>query len=67
MRKAAALLAVLLLQAGCSSQQLYATGRQTQRAECLKQPDAAVRERCLKDAGMPHDAYQKEADAARSN
>lgn len=49
----------------CSSQQLYATGRNAQRAECMKQADGAARDRCLKDAGMSHDAYQKEADAAR--
>ena len=50
---------------GCSSEQLYATGRNAQRAECMKQADGAARERCLKDAGMSHDTYQRETDAAR--
>jgi hypothetical protein len=57
-------LAALLL-AGCSTEQLYATGRNTQRADCLKQADAGVRDRCLKDANTSYDTYQKEADAAR--
>jgi hypothetical protein len=42
--------------AACSSEQLYATGRNAQRAECMKQADATARDRCLKDAGMSHDA-----------
>ena len=58
----AVLLALLL--AACSSEQLYATGRNAQRAECLKQADGTARDGCLKDAGMSHDAYKKEADAA---
>lgn len=54
-----------LLLVSCSSDQLYASGRNAQRAECLKQADAVVRDRCLKDANMSHDAYKREADAAR--
>jgi Prokaryotic membrane lipoprotein lipid attachment site len=65
MRKSIVLALITLLLAGCSSEQLYATGRNAQRAECMKQADSAARDRCLKDAGMSHDAYQKEADAAR--
>lgn len=49
----------------CSSELLYATGRNAQRAECMKLVDSVARNRCLKDAGMSHDAYQREADAAR--
>ena len=48
-----------------TSDQLYATGRNAQRGQCQKQPDAATRERCLKDADTPHDAYQKEANPER--
>lgn len=54
-----------MLLASCSSEQLYATGRNVQRAECMKQADSSARERCLKDAGMSHDTYQRETDAAR--
>ena len=55
-----ALAAASCLLGGCSSEMLYATGRNAQRAECMKQNDAGQRERCLKDAGMSHDQYQRE-------
>lgn len=58
------LLAALLASA-CTSEQLYATGRNAQRSTCLQQPDADQRGRCLKDAGLSHDSYQREADMAR--
>lgn len=56
---------VTVVLTACSADWLYATGRNVQRAECMKQPDAAVRERCLQDAGTSRDAYQKGADALR--
>ena len=59
----AAILALLLV--ACSSEQIYATGRNAQRAECMKQADEIARDRCLKDASMSHDDYKKETDAAR--
>lgn len=65
MRIATTLALVSLLLASCSSDQLYATGRNAQRAECIKQVDAASRDRCLRDANMSHDAYKREVDAAR--
>lgn len=61
-----ALIALCLIHAGCSSEQLYAVGRQAQRNECMKEVDQTTRARCLQDAGMSHDAYQKESDAARN-
>ena len=60
------LLALALLQTACSTQQLYASGRNAQRAECVKLADATARERCLKDADMSYDTYQKETGTARS-
>ncbi len=65
MRAQITLTLIALLLTACSSEQLYATGRNAQRTECMKQADGAARDRCLKDAGMPHDAYKKETDAAR--
>ena len=65
MRQSVTLSITALLLCGCSSQQLYATGRNAQRAECMKLVDLAARDRCLKDADMSHDTYKKEADAAR--
>jgi hypothetical protein len=49
------------LTAACSSEQLYAAGRNAQRSECIKRPDAQERDRCLKDADLSHDAYKREA------
>ncbi|WP_294636855.1 hypothetical protein [uncultured Aquabacterium sp.] len=65
MRISPLLTLVALLLGACSTEQLYATGRNAQRAECMKQADGGARDRCLKDAGMSHDTYQKEADGAR--
>ncbi len=65
MRQTVTLSLIALLLSGCSSQQLYASGRNAQRAECMKQAIGAARDRCLKDADMSHDTYKKEADAAR--
>ncbi|MEO7343298.1 MAG: hypothetical protein ABIU85_00540 [Methylotenera sp.] len=59
------LLTVLLastLTAACSSEQFYAAGRNAQRSECIKRPDAQERDRCLKDAALPHDAYKREVE-----
>lgn len=64
MRNSIAFMFIALILSACSSEQLYATGRNAQRAECMKQADAAARERCLKDAGTSYDSYKKEADAA---
>lgn len=65
MRKQVTVALIALLLTACASEQLYATGRNAQRAECVKQADGASRDRCLKDADMSHDTYKKEADAAR--
>ncbi len=50
------------LTAACSSEQLYAAGRNAQKSECIKRPDAQERDRCLKDAGLFHDAYKREVE-----
>ena len=65
MHKAVTLSLAAILLCGCSSQQLYASGRNAQRAECMKLADMSARDRCLKDADMSHDTYKKEVDAAR--
>jgi uncharacterized protein YcfL len=65
MRRTCLATVLVLLLAGCSSDQLYASGRNAQRNTCMKQADAAARDRCMQDAGMSHDVYRKEADGAR--
>lgn len=54
------LLAALLALAACSPMQWYTAGRQWQRDSCLRLPEAAQRERCLRDAAMPFETYQRE-------
>ncbi len=64
-RASIALLGFCAVLSACSADQLYATGRNAQRVECMRQADTSVQERCLKDAGMSHDVYKKGADAVR--
>jgi hypothetical protein len=54
-----------LILSACSSEQLYASVRNAQRAECMKRADAGSRDQCLKDADIPLDTYKKEVGAPR--
>lgn len=56
------LLLLACVSSGCSSEQLYAAGRATQRNQCEHMPDQNQRENCLRDAGMSHDEYKRESD-----
>lgn len=49
--------------AGCTSQQMYASGQNYQRNQCERQPDMGERQRCLEKANMSHDEYKKETTA----
>jgi hypothetical protein len=60
-----ALLAGLLVAAGCSSQQSYGTGQAWQRNECNKINDTQDRQRCMARANESHDSYQKQLDALK--
>lgn len=55
---------LILALTGCTSEQMYATGRNAQRAQCLKQVDPAARDACMKDAATTHDTYKTEVDSA---
>lgn len=57
---AAALLPILAMIAGCSTQQLYGTGQAWQRNECQRLVDQYERERCLSNANTSYDSYQKQ-------
>ncbi|ALT79166.1 hypothetical protein [Paucibacter sp. KCTC 42545] len=50
----------LSLLSACSSQEWYAAGREAQRDQCNKLMDSAQRDRCLQDANMSYDRYQRE-------
>jgi hypothetical protein len=58
---------IAISNAGCSSQQAYSTGQAMQRNECNKINDFQDRQRCMEKANMSHDAYQRQAEAARSS
>lgn len=51
---------VVGLCAGCSSQQIYATGQNMQRQQCFNMPDQGDRERCLNNASTSYDDYKRE-------
>lgn len=55
----------LALLAGCSAQQLYATGQTAQRNECRKIEDRDERTRCQRSADLSYDTYKAQAEAAR--
>lgn len=38
---------------GCTSQQMYATGQQSQRQQCMQMVEQAAVEKCLEQANLP--------------
>jgi len=53
------IVAVACALAGCSSQQVYATGQAYQRNQCRKLPDAGEREQCLERNDMGYEDYRR--------
>ena len=51
--------------AGCSSQQLYATGQGWQKQDCQKILEREQRTRCEQSAAASYERYQAEAAAAK--
>ena len=51
--------------AGCSSQQLYATGQGWQKQECQQVLESEQRLRCEHSAATPYERYQAESAAAK--
>jgi hypothetical protein len=63
MRSRLLLLMVLSL-GGCTTQQLYSTGQSWQRQECLRLPDLAERDRCLRSTARSYEEFRSEAARA---
>ena len=56
----------LLMAAGCSSQQLYASGQGWQRLECNKLQDAQERSRCMASTSRSFEDFKREAESTRN-
>ena len=53
-----------ILLGACSQQQLYATGQQAQRTQCLQSAAQEQQEECMRKANMPFEDYQRMRDSA---
>jgi hypothetical protein len=53
----------LLCIAGCTREQVYGAGQARQRQECIRIPDKADYERCMRDADRSYDTYRRETGA----
>jgi hypothetical protein len=60
------LVSLLVATAGCSTQQLYASGQAWQRNECQRIQDFQERKRCSDSSAVSYEEYQKQAAAAKS-
>lgn len=56
--RAAVWTALIATLGGCSSEQVYNAAQGWRRNECYKIGDLDRRDRCLKDADLPYDAYR---------
>jgi hypothetical protein len=50
---------------GCTREQAYGAGQAWKRQECIRIPDKAEYERCMRDADLSYDAYRRETGAER--
>ena len=48
---------------GCTSKQLYGTGQEYQRNQCLHIPDKTESDRCLSKINTSYDDYKQAKDA----
>lgn len=56
--RVAGLLLAATLVAGCTSKEIYDAAAGWRRNECYKIGDPDKRERCMKEADRPYDAYR---------
>jgi len=50
--------------AGCSSKELYKTDQAWQENQCFRIDDIQARSRCLSNASVSYEQYQRDVDAA---
>jgi hypothetical protein len=63
--RAAGLLLAAAMATGCSSEQIYNAAAGWRRNECYKIADLDQRERCMKEADRPYDAYRPQTGKNR--
>jgi hypothetical protein len=54
--------AVLLVTAGCTWQQAYASAQGWQRNACYRVPDQTERERCLSNTNLSYEDYRRQTE-----
>lgn len=62
-RKFLGAILIVLSQAGCSAQHLFATGQAYQRDQCLRILDKLERDHCMAQISTDYDEYKREASA----
>jgi hypothetical protein len=67
MLRRAAVLAVLLAAAGCTSEQVYRSAQAWQQNQCEKNIDGAERARCMQNAGPGYEAYKQQIRPSTSD
>lgn len=56
---------LLVLVAGCSSQEMYRAGQGWQKQECQRLQDRDERRRCEQSAATSYERYRAESEAAK--
>lgn len=59
-----ATLCMMVVAAGCTSQQIYNSAEGWRRNECTKIIDADERNRCIEAAGTSYEEYKRKQEAA---
>ncbi len=54
---------IIMLQSGCSGQQMFATGQAYQRDQCLRMLDKLQRDSCLGQISTGYEEYKRERNA----
>ena len=54
---------IVLFQAGCSAQHMFATGQAYQRDQCLRILDKLQRDNCMGQISTDYEEYKRETNA----
>ncbi len=65
MLRLTALVIVMTAVSGCSLQQVYSSAQGWQRNQCNRLVDQTERERCVANASLSYDDYQRKTEGAK--